>query len=225
MNVSSVGNDLWYKIMQSNLNKVNQTTASASEAVQKPSFSSDAQMIYSNSDGDTFELSGAAPPPPPPPGPPPANSADMAGSGQSATTSDSDPIKAFLDKVASGTATEADMTTIQSYLQQLQQVGLNGITDSGRSHRSSKEDELTSFLDKVAGGTATESDLKEMQEYLRQIQRFSVADAAETGKAKRSEQEDLLKDFLDKVAAGKATEADLTAMQATLQQLQQAQYS
>ena len=225
MNVSSVGNDWWYKIMQSNLNKVNQTSASASEVAQKPAFISDTQMIYSNSDGDTFELSGTAPPPPPPPGPPPANSADMAGSRQSATTSDSDPIKAFLDKVTSGTATESDMTAIQSYLQQLQQVGLNGVSEAGRSNRSDKEDELKSFLDKVAGGTATESDLKEMQEYLQQIQSFSVSEAAETGKTKRSEQEDLLKAFLDKVAAGKATEDDLITMQTTLQQLQQARYS
>ena len=220
MNVSSVSNSNWW--YQLNALKKTNSSADTTTGASTTTAAGDSKSVFTNSDGDTFELSGTAPPPPPP-GPPPASQAASSNATGSGTTSDSDPIKIFLDKVAGGTATQSDLTSIQSYLQQMQANstgGTTGTTDAdstnGAHHRANA---LKDFLDKVADGSVTEADLTSMQSYLQQMQQKAVNGASAAGDSNSTATRDLLKVFLDKVTAGSVTKDDLASMQTYLQQM------
>ena len=62
MNVSSVNSSAWW-YQQLLLKKADSTTADTTDNAASTAFASNAQRVFTNSDGDTFELSGAAPPP------------------------------------------------------------------------------------------------------------------------------------------------------------------
>ncbi len=123
MNISSVGNR-WS--IFSNYLKTHQTsTDGTSQSTQN---AQNLQNLFFSADGDSLEISSDAqnvmsnymmygPPPPPP------NGANGPGPGQSSE------IKDFLDKVASGTATEDDLNNMQSILKQIQQQFFSGFGD------------------------------------------------------------------------------------------------
>lgn len=198
MSISSINPYLSALYAQYQTSRINGTTNQSSDQ----SAASSAIQATTSVDGDVFQLSippltagysaeeaGAYssqnPPPPPPP-------------------KEDDQIKIFLDKVANGTATEDDLTAMQTYLQNLS-------SGSSQTSGSSTEDPIGSFLSIVASGTATAEDLASMQSILQNMQPAS----------RSGQTDDPIKAFLDKVASGTATTDDLTAMQTFLQNLQQ----
>lgn len=207
MNISSVGNS-WS--IFSNYLKIHQaTTAATSQSAQN---ALNLQNLLYSADGDSLEISSDAqnamssymmygPPPPPP------NGANGPGS----------EIKDFLDKVASGTATEDDLKDMQSVLQKMQQKSNSSGLSSNTTQDSS--DPIKSFLDKVASGTATVDDLTSMQGILQQVQQQSTVNNVTNDFARNGS--DPIRDFLDKVASGTVTDDDLKNMQSILQQMQQ----
>lgn len=195
MNISSLNNyGSYFKVATDTTNRINSYRQTATA---EPSQTSSA--IYRSSDGDTLELTGNqtdlstvyhsyGPPPAPPP-----NQTNS----QSDTT-DADSIKAFLDKVANGTATADDLAAIQVVFQEMQQQHANGSyqpfdSSVGESDRTSRTGThldtagtdqaaaIKSFLDKVAAGTATEGDVADMQTMLWQTQRPIPRGFAESG--------------------------------------------
>jgi len=175
VNISSVGGNDWLSQMNSLKNSiaVSRSAAGSSTAETLPTGSVNQANVTTNSDGDTVELSGKRPPPPPPPhGPPPAKTTESESDSSSDTASSSDTIESFLEKLASGTVTESDLTDIQSFLQQIQQSFAGDANASGSTGSTAKENNIKDFLDKIAAGKVTESDLQTMQAYLQQMQQM-----------------------------------------------------
>jgi regulator of sigma D len=214
MNISSVGNQ--WSIFTKYL-KTHQTNNTA-EASQSALNALNLQSLQYSADGDSLEISNDAqnelsnymmygPPPPPPNG--------AGGTGfESGIGSE---IKDFLDKVASGTATQDDLDTMQSVLQKMQQQ--SGTRQVNSNSKGDGTDPIKSFLDKVAAGTATTEDLTSMQSVLQQVQQ-SFAPNGEQGNRTGSGS-DPIREFLDKVANGTITDDDLKTMQNVLKQMQQ----
>lgn len=209
MNISAI-NNYWANLrtQTSYLNNANvQNKSNPSEIASNP-----ANLVFSSVDGDTLELSGSQsntasigiy-------GPPPMNT------GNGATSSD--PIKSFLDKVANGTATQDDITSMQTVLQQIQQQFAVENTNDNNSGDSTR-DSMKSFLDKVASGTATTNDLTSMQSILQKVNSLSGSESVNNNSDNADS--DPIKSFLNKVADGTATQADLTNMQSVLTQMKQ----
>ena len=84
-------------------------------------------------------------------------------------------LKAFLDKVADGSVTEADLSSMQSYLQQMQQNVVSTASAASNSNCTASQDQLKTFLDKVAAGSVTTADLSSMQTYLQKLQQASAS--------------------------------------------------
>lgn len=223
MNVSSINNSTWWYQLNA-LKKANANDDTTTDGATTAT-AGNSQNITMNSDGDTFELSGAVPPPPPP-GPPPANGAQADSSTESSTNSSSDLIREFLDKVASGTVTDDDLASIQSYLQQMQAGNTGSVSSTGTSgNHHYRGDALKDFLDKVADGSVTDADLSSMQSLLQQMQQNTVSGTSSASNSNSTASQDPLKIFLEKVAAGSVTKDDLTSIQTFLQQLQQGKES
>jgi hypothetical protein len=234
MNISSIGSS--WSVYFNYLKTLNTGTSQAS------SDEANLQNILYSADGDSLQLSGDArnvmsnymmygPPQGPPPGGEPG-----AGPGPSPE------IKDFLDKVASGTATNDDLKNMQSVLQKMRQQFNSSSVNQDHAH--SIDSELKSFLDKVASGTATDDDLKNMQSELQKMQQQfggrgvhrhhhhhgsesegtnPNSTSLDTTNVNNSNSD--LKSFLDKVAGGTATNDDLKNMQSILQQMQQQYYN
>jgi hypothetical protein len=210
MNISSIGSS--WSVYFNYLKTPNTGTSQAS------SDGANLQKILYSADGDSLQLSGDArnvmsnymmygPPQGPPPGGEPG-----AGPGPSPE------IKDFLDKVASGTATNDDLKNMQSVLQKMrQQFNSSGVNNED-SNTTTASDPIKAFLDKVMNGTATDDDLQNMQSVLQTMQKQR---SSETAKDDAGSIDSELKSFLDKVASGTATDDDLKNMQSELQKMQQ----
>jgi hypothetical protein len=145
-------------------------------------------ITSSNSDGDTFQLSGVVPPPPPPP--------DAAGS--NSTSSDSSgslnsDIQSFLSKVAEGTVSSSDIDSMQSELQQY-------LSNSSTASATSSSDSLTS-------GTATDY-----------AQAMMMPPPPPPTDSSSSELSSDVESFLNKVADGSVSSSDISTMESELQQ-------
>ena len=102
-----------------------------------------------------------------------ANSTDStnnAGNSNGAVHHRGDALKAFLDKVADGSVTEEDLSSMQSFLQQMQQNMVGGTSAASNSNSTAGQDQLETFLEKVAAGSVTKDDLASMQTFLQQLQ-------------------------------------------------------
>lgn len=163
-----------------------------------------------DSDGDTLEISGNTqsvsskyPSYGPPKGPRPE------GPGPSPE------IKDFLDKVANGTVTDADLQNMQTVLQQTQQQ-VSGNTQTADISEDTDSDGINSFLDKVAAGTVGDSDLQSMQSVLQTMQQRVNPGGTSTDTDNNAAD---FRSFLDKVANGTVTDTDLQNMQAKLKEM------
>ncbi len=77
MNVSSVNTSAWW-YQQMLLKKADSSSGASTDSASTTSTARNAQNVFTNSDGDTFELSGTMPPPSgPPTGPPPTANAGL----------------------------------------------------------------------------------------------------------------------------------------------------
>lgn len=121
-------------------------------------------------------------------------------------------LKSFLDKVASGTATDTDLQAMQNKLQQAQPYG-NG--QSGT--QNGKASDVKIFLEKVSNGTVTKDDLSNMQTKLQQVRQNSGS----TLVAEKNNHEIDLGFFLKKVANGTVNKEDLQNTRDVLKQMEQ----
>ena len=207
MNVSSIGNNsaLLAKLMHN----AKVTSASGSDSSQLSSIMDTLPgLIGANSDGDTFQMTGAT-----------SASGSAYNSSGSSSNSNLD-LKSFLDKVANGTVTVSDLENMQSKLQSWKSDHAQSAPPPPPPIGNSGDDPIRNFLDKVSKGTATSSDLQTMQSLLQ-----NMAANRTQGAANSDSSNDPIKSFLDKIAAGTATTTDLKAMQKVLQQLQQSSAS
>ncbi len=156
---------------------------------------------------DSFELSA-----------PPVTFLGYDSSGNSTGGSLKSDIKAFLEKVKSGTVTEDDIQKLQAELKQADQAsGSSQTAANAGSGSSGIGSDIRSFLDKVKDGSVTQNDIQSMQA---ELQQAGPPPGAAQGTDNSTFGSDL-KSFMDKVANGTVTSTDLQKMQTELQQMQQ----
>ena len=199
MNISSLYQ--YASVYNQSYNSLATSAVQASQQGDSGSFDSVLGAMFSNSDGDTVQLS--------------AQGIAMGGGNSD--------IKNFLDKVASGTVTDSDLQSMQSELKQAEQQ--SGSTQSASSTTTSASDigsDIKNFLDKVASGTVTDSDIQSMQSELKQAEQQSGStQSASSTITSASDIGSDIKNFLDKVASGTVTDSDIQSMQSELKQAEQ----
>ncbi len=211
----------------------------------------------SGSSGDSFQLSGSQPmsaglygPPPPMPLDNSGSSTSSSGTTSSSSTSSSTDtlmkdIKSFLAKAADGTATDSDLTSLESELQAagVMSTGSNTVSSTSSTGDSSTVtgtglssgsgsgsgnimNDIKSFLAKAADGTATDSDLTALESELQSAKQTAPqpppfsSGSSTSSSTSSSDSDTLLKEiqsFLAKVADGSVTDSDLATLKSELQ--------
>jgi hypothetical protein len=131
-------------------------------------------------------------------------------------------IRAFLDKVKTGTVTDDDIKKLQDELKQADQTSDSALTAGSTGSSSSDiRSDIQSFLGKVKDGSLTQSDIQTMQTELQQAGPPSgpSPDAVDDNGVDSLKAD--IKGFLDKVKDGSVTQSDIQTIQQELQQDQQ----
>ncbi|MDR3562235.1 MAG: hypothetical protein P4N59_12480 [Negativicutes bacterium] len=197
MQINSYYQNQWLRMMQMTSQGVSGTQQSAQTTTSTQSVSQiQAAGGTVNSDGDFFVPSGMQPPPPPP------------GNGAVGDVAN------FLGKVADGSVTSTDLSSMQSELKQVEST--TGTTTFSTSGQTGFNADLASFMDKVTNGSVTSSDLSGMQTEIQQQVQAAVT-AAQSAAANKQQTASDVDGFLQKVASGTATSDDLKSMQTELQ--------
>lgn len=138
------------------------------------------------------------------------------------SSSKSAEMRDLVDKVASGTATDAEIAELAAKLKEMAADMEKRFSNATTTDETSSESEMKSLLEKIANGTATDGDVKTIADLLKE--RASDMQAHFGGgmppaPPTEASTDDELKALVDAVVAGTATDSDLETLVAKLKEM------